>query len=739
MTATDELVSIVDDAAAGAVVPQPGWRVLVVDDDDDVHAATLLALRNIVIAGRPLEMLRADSAAEARAIIAATPDIAVVLLDVVMETGDAGLRLVRVIREELGCVETRIILRTGQPGYAPELEVIRDYDINDYKTKSELTRTRLVTSLTTAIRSYEQIRTINEAKRRLDQIVVFAGELFRLRDAGGFAAESLRQAALLLGCEAHGIFCAQVAAADGGTARREVIGAAGRHLGELGRPVGQIGAAPLAALFERSCERRGNLYEDGVVVLHFGTTTGCSAALLLECGRDATELERYLLQVFGANVAVALENVNLLQQLNFFAYFDPLCRLPNRAHFVSLIDRHLGQRAIDWTVALVDIDHFSDINAVLGHQTGDALLVAVGARLRAAFPEAVTVARVSGGNFGLLGPDSELRPERILALFEQPFVTDGQSLMIRPFAGLERLAEAEGSGADVFKNANLAVGRAKSGRRERWQYFTHDMQAATRQRLGLLHELRHAAEAKTGLSLHYQPQIDVASGRVVGAEALMRWRNERGEDIPPYRFIPLAEYSHLIIELGEWALRTACAQLLEWQRQGHPDLRMAVNVSVAQFRDPHFIAMARRCIGETGVDPRQIEIEITETMALSETESLLEALYDLKEFGVGIAIDDFGSGFSSLNHLHRLPINRLKIDRAFVTDLYAGGSGANIAEMIVKLGKMLGLSVIAEGVETPEQMKALSAMGCNEVQGYLFSRPVPAEAFGELLRARPAA
>ena len=736
---TEDLVEIVDDGVppGAAVAGSAVWRILVVDDDDDVHAATRLALRNISIAGRPLDLLRADSAAEARGIIAATEDIAVVLLDVVMETGDAGLRLVRVIREELGRADMRIILRTGQPGYAPELEVIRDYDINDYKTKSELTRTRLVTSLTTAIRSYDQIRTIGEARRRLDQIVLFAGELFRLRDAGGFAAEALRQAGLLLGSEAHGVFCATVTPPGGGETRREVIGAAGRHAAELGRPVERIGDRRLAALFERCCAARGNLYADGMVVLFFGTTTGCSAALLVETAREVGELEQNLLQVFGANVAVALENVNLLHQLNFFAYFDPLCRLPNRAHFVSLIDRHLGQREVDWTVALVDIDHFSDINAVLGHQTGDALLVAVAARLRGGLPAEVTVARVSGGNFGLLGPDSELRPERLLALFEQPIVTDGQSLMIRPFVGLERLAEADGSGADVFKNANLAVGRAKSGRRERWQYFTHDMQAATRQRLGLLHDLRHAADAKKGLSLHYQPQIDVVTGKVVGAEALMRWRNERGEDIPPHRFIPLAEYSHLIIELGEWALRTACEQLLVWQREGHSGLRMAVNVSVAQFRDPNFIAMARRCIGEAGVDPRQIEIEITETMALSETESLLEALYDLKEFGVGIAIDDFGSGFSSLNHLHRLPINRLKIDRAFVSDLYAGGTGANIAEMIVKLGKMLGLSVIAEGVETQEQYRALTSMGCNEVQGYLFSRPVPAADFAVLLRQPP--
>jgi diguanylate cyclase (GGDEF)-like protein len=734
-----DLIEIIEDAgtrSGGPAGALRGWRVLVVDDDDDVHAATLLALRNISISGRPLELLRADSAADARKIIENTRHIAVVLLDVVMETEDAGLRLVRSIREELDCRETRIILRTGQPGYAPELEVIRDYDINDYTTKSELTRTRLVTSLTTAIRSYEQIRTINEAKHKLDQIVGFAAELFKRHDRGEFAAEALRQTARLLDLEVSGAFCARSAA--GGTEEAHaVIGAAGRLIGELGKPVAQIADRRLAGMFERCCEARRNIYAEDMVVLYFGSANACTAALLLETRRAPSELEQYLLEVFGANVAVALENVSLLQQLNFFAYFDPLCCLPNRAHFVSLVDRHLAQRARDWTVALLDIDHFSDINAALGHQTGDLLLVAVADRLRGAFAAEVAVARVAGGAFGLLGPDDVLRPQRLLAVFEQPIVVDGQSLIIQPFVGLERLAEAEGSGADVFKNANIALSRAKNERRERWQYFTVDMQTATRQRLSLLHDLRHATEAKRGLSLYYQPQIDVLSGKVIGAEALMRWRNDQGEDVPPQRFIPLAEYSHLIIELGEWALGSACTQLLAWQREGHPHLRMAVNVSVAQFRDPNFIAMARRCIREAGLDPRLIEIEITETLALSETEAMLETLYDLREFGVSIAIDDFGSGFSSLNHLHRLPINRLKIDRTFVSDLYAGGSGASIAEMIIKLGKMLGLAVIAEGVETREQLEMLRGLGCHEVQGFLFSRPVPAPQFSEMLRRPP--
>lgn len=740
----DELLDIVDDSDDGLVSAKKStlapWRVLIVDDEKDVHSATLFALGDLVIAGRPLEFLHAYSAAEGRRIMETTPLIAVILLDVVMETGDAGLQLVRAIRDELGCTDTRIILRTGQPGYAPELEVIRDYDINDYKTKSELTRTRLVTSLTTAIRSYEQLRSIIEGRRKLDHLVRTSPGLFARHSLDDFAKGALLQVAALLEVEPHGVFCARRGLGIGNEERERycVVSAQGRHSGEMGRAIEEISDRRLADLLQRCCREQCNLHEPDAIVLHFGSAGDCLAVLFLETRHPLNEMERQLLEVMSVSMAVGLENVMLFQRLNFSAYFDPLCRLPNRAQFVSLIDQRLKSNERSWTTMLLDVDHFSDINAALGHQTGDLLLVAVAKRLRAGLPAEVAVARVSGGAFGLLGPDAVLDPEKVLSMFEQSIVVDGQSLMIQPFLGLERLSEAEGSGTDVFKNANIALGRAKSERRSRWQYFTREMQVATQQRLSLLHDLRHAADAKRGLSLYYQPQIEIASGRVIGAEALMRWKNDRGEDVPPYRFIPLAEYSHLIIELGEWALCTACEQLVEWDRAGHHNLRMSVNVSIAQFRDPNFVTMARRCIQDSGVDPKKIELEVTETMALTESESVLEALYKLKDFGVSIAIDDFGSGFSSLNHLHRLPINRLKIDRTFVADLYAGGSGASIAEMIVKLGRMFGMSVIAEGVETSEQFEALRRMGCHEVQGFLFSRPVPAAEFDALLRNPPA-
>lgn len=733
-----DLVEIIDDGeAAAAPLDAACWRVLIVDDEREVHSATLFALKDAVIAGRRLAFCHAYSAVEARSMLESMPGFAVVLLDVVMEEGDAGLQLVRVIRDELGYGDTRIILRTGQPGYAPELEAIRDYDINDYKTKSELTRTRLLTSLSTAIRSYQQIRALSDGRRGHELILRFAPELYAQRDPGHFAACALRQAAELIREPLNGIFCARGVAVGSDGTHSVVLGAAGRHAEESGRPVSELGDRRLVELLDRCCKARGNLFERDAVVLHFGIAEQCAGALLLETARPVNDIDRSLLEVFGVNVGVALENVNLLQQLNYSAYFDALCRLPNRVQLIALIDERLKQAQTGWTVAVVDIDHFSDINASLGHETGDRLLGAVAERLRSGVPEDVIVARVSGGAFGLLGPDAALTPGRILELFEQSIVVDDQALLIQPFLGLERLYEAEGEGSEVLKNANIALNGAKAERSARWRYFTREMQNETRRRLVLLHDLRHAADAKRGLCLHYQPLIEGATGRIIGAEALMRWRNDHGEDVPPARFIPLAEYSHLIIELGEWALCSACDQIKAWERAGYSKLRMAVNVSVNQFRDPHFMATARNCIMEAGIDPRQIELEVTETLALSEIETVLETLYQFRDFGVSIAIDDFGTGFSSLSHLHRLPINRLKIDRSFVADLYAGGYGATLAGMIVSLGRMRGLAVIAEGVETRTQYEALLGMGCEEMQGFYFAPPLPADAFEALLANPP--
>ncbi len=734
----DDVLDIQDDSiepVSGDSAAQP-WRILVVDDEPDVHAATLYALQGVEVLGHCLEFIHAYSAVQAHRILLDTQNIAVILLDVVMEEDDAGLKLVRTIRDELRNAAVRIILRTGQPGYAPELEIIRDFDINDYKTKSELTRTRLITSIITAIRAYEQICSVRASQRGMDKILHDAPHLLAQRDLDRFSLTVLQQlSGLLEEPDADAIFCVQRDSTDGDDLKSDwhVVSASGRLTIHLGKSVDAIHDAPLREALS-ACQLTGAC-EQGAHTISLCLGRGENLALVyLRCSRPISAHERQMIRILALNIGIGLENIALIRHMNHLAFFDPLCQLPNRTRFIDRIQEHFDHGDRSWTVAIVDIDHFSDINASFGHQTGDSLLRAVARRLRLGTLAEVELARISGDTFGLLGPEASIDPDHIHALFDQPLVVDGQSLIIQPYIGLVKLSEVDTIGADAIKNASMALNKAKSERSEHWKFFTRNMQRATLERLGLLNSLRHATEAKRGLSVCYQPQVDLESGKIKGAEALMRWRNDSGEEVSPTRFIPVAEYSQLIIELGEWVLCTACEKLREWERAGFHGLRMSVNVSPAQLRDPNFFGMARRCIHGSGLEASRIELEITENIALSDSESMaVQVLHKLRGLGVSIAVDDFGTGFSSLGYLKNLPLNRLKIDRTFVANLGTREADSGIAEMIVKLGHILNLSVIAEGVETRKQLDILRELGCQEIQGFYISPGLSGEDFLKLL------
>ncbi|HEX5802167.1 MAG TPA: EAL domain-containing protein [Azospira sp.] len=737
----DEL-NIIDDLEherpAADVQEDRPWRILVVDDDPEVHNATAFALQDIRIDGRPLSFIHAYSADEALACIVADEDIAVALLDVVMEHESAGLDLVQKVRHELGRSAMRIILRTGQPGYAPEMRVIREYDINDYKTKSELTRVRLLTTLTTAVRSYDQLRTIMNAQRGLALIVDTAADLLSRRDPGEFAAAALSSACRLAGNADSGFLCArrQQFSNFPGDPPLFVIGACGEFADQLGQPLkegdstGRIAAQAYA-------ERRS--VADGRDAAFFiAGESGHDAVLCLRTKAPLPSADRQLLDVFCVNIGVGLENAGLIADLSFSAFTDRLTRLANRSGFVARIDDHLRSATRGWTVALLDLDHFSELNDALGHHKGDQLLLSVAHRLCNTLSKGMVLARVGGDVFGLLGPDHLLDPRQLLDHFKTPFLVDEYSLPIKATIGLTRLDEAADSdGIDLLKATNIALNRAKSGDRGRWHYYTEDMARETRTRLDLLHDLRVAVTQQRGLELHYQPQIDLASGRLIGAEALIRWRAADGSFIRPDQFISLAEYSGLIVDLGAWVFHTAVSQLRAWEGMGFDNIRMAINVSLVQFRDPLFLTRLRNALAESGISPSRIELEITESVAMLEAETVIGILAELKQMGIQIAIDDFGTGFSSLAYLHRLPIDRLKIDRAFVRDLDSRtSSGASIAQTVIGLGRSLGLSVIAEGVETEAQAKLLMDLGCPLAQGFLYSKPVEASAFVAWVNAR---
>jgi diguanylate cyclase (GGDEF)-like protein len=729
-----DLLDFIDDEAPSAPqgTQRPPWRILVVDDDADVHEGTVFGLRRMEIEDRPLELLHAYSGGEALDLLRRERDIAVILLDVVMESEDAGLLIIDRIRSELGLEHVRIVLRTGQPGQAPEIETIRRYDINDYRSKADLTRIKLYTALTSAVRAYDQLLRLDASRRGLEKVIGASNRFLAEESLQGFASSVITQIAALVDEEPDGLFCA---ARRHQNSQRDatVLAAAGHFAALVDRALGEV-ADPLAARsLARALRERRNLLEPGHLTLFFpGRGEQDYAAFV--AAHPARGVDAQLAEVFSSNVALSAANVELLQRLRDHAFKDRLLDLPNRVALTRHIDQELAAgRAAGHALLLLDIDQFAALNDMFGYAYGDRLLTAMARRLVGRLAPACMVARVAGDTFGVWGDEDALDPGRLRALLEQPFALDGVTRLVSVSMGLAPCGTAPADGQEVFKNALIALKQAKAGGQGHVQVYTAEAGSAARERARLLHGLRHAFDGGQ-LSLVYQPQLALASGRAVGAEALLRWRGEDGRFISPAEFIPVAERSGLIVPIGAWVLRTALQALAGMQAQA-PGLRMAVNVSPLQFAQPQFLAELDAALHAAGLPPQCLELEVTESVAVMGLERAVDLLQQVKDRGIAVAIDDFGTGFSSLSYLDRLPADRLKIDRAFVSALDLGAAGARIAEMIVPLGKRLGMQVLAEGVETPAQAEALLQLGCDEVQGYLYGRPMPLDSFMAWLAA----
>jgi predicted signal transduction protein with EAL and GGDEF domain len=361
-------------------------------------------------------------------------------------------------------------------------------------------------------------------------------------------------------------------------------------------------------------------------------------------------------------------------------------------------------------------------------------LTVVGQRLRDTFAAGVVVARVGSDVFGILGPYGEVNAARIAAVFAQPFAVFSENLRLSATTGLVNLAGSPLKAVELLKNAGVALKQAKNYSRGKAIFFEAAHATEARERMQMLSRLRLAFSAER-LFLVYQPFVDLASGRIVGAEALLRWRSEQGEFIPPDRFIPLAEQSGLMVPIGEWVTRSALRFLRRLTDLGQRQFRMAINVSHVQFREPNFVDLLIAAIKEVNVDPGNVEIELTESVAIDNVDLIDHKLSAIHAAGVAIAIDDFGTGYSSLNILRKLSVDRIKIDRAFVSGTDSLEEDYSIAEMILNLAAQLGLETIAEGIETQAQHDKLRSLGCRDGQGYYYSEPVTGDEFVKLLKS----
>jgi diguanylate cyclase (GGDEF)-like protein/PAS domain S-box-containing protein len=456
---------------------------------------------------------------------------------------------------------------------------------------------------------------------------------------------------------------------------------------------------------------------------------------LLETG-DGSVIEGTIIDITDRKAAQ--------EQIEYQAYHDVLTSLPNRLLFrdritVALAHARRSRRAV--AVMFLDLDQFKLVNDTLGHTVGDGLLRGAADRLVECVRADDTVARMGGDEFTILLSDiPDMRAaatvaQKVLESISRPIDVDGHELFITTSIGIALFPDDGMDTETLLKNADRAMYRAKEMGRNNYQFATRGAVEASAGRLSLERSLHHAFDRQEFV-VYYQPMIEIDSRRVVGAEALIRWRHPDVGLMSPDEFIPIAEDCGLIFPIGEWVLRTACAQMKSWHRAGHQELHVAVNLSARQFQQHDLNSMIERILQETGLPAQALDLEITESTAMQNAEMSLGIMLRLKQMGVRISIDDFGTGYSSLSYLKRFPIDTLKIDQNFVRDLTQGSSDGEIITAVISMARALKLKVVAEGVETEEQLAFLRSQHCETIQGFLYSRPLPAEEFEAVLVAQ---
>ena len=431
------------------------------------------------------------------------------------------------------------------------------------------------------------------------------------------------------------------------------------------------------------------------------------------------------------------------QNIQYLAHYDQLTNLPNRSLFNDRLEHSLARaKRRESLIALlfIDLDRFKYVNDTLGHDAGDLLLMTMASRMKETLREQDTLARLGGDEFTVIledlaaTEDAQLVAEKIIAELSTPLEINGHPVVIGGSIGISLFPDHGDSGEMLIKQADIAMYKAKEGGRNQYQYFDASLTDNTAGKFYLEGKMRRALENEE-FSVVYQPQVNIANHRIIGAEALVRWNDPERGLVSPIEFIPLAEETGLVVPLGEWVLREACRGAKQWLDLGLHDIQVSVNVSARQLTDGELYATVKRALDDSGLPVELLELEITESAVMTHTEQAIAELVALGELGVSLALDDFGTGYSSLSYLKRLPVDRVKIDRAFIKDMHINQDDAAIVDTIIAMTKTLGLRVIAEGVELAEHIDYVKEGHCREVQGYFYSKPLPFEDFVQLARA----
>jgi diguanylate cyclase (GGDEF)-like protein len=509
----------------------------------------------------------------------------------------------------------------------------------------------------------------------------------------------------------------------------------------------------------------------GIDLLRYALESGCKAPIILLTGQGDSEIDIEAMKAGAADylpkneinsgmldrsIRYAIQHKRSEERIRRMAYYDPLTNLPNRSLFHDRLRQavaHGERHSLNMAVLFLDLDNFKRVNDTLEHRIGDLLLQEVAERLsgclrssdtvsrQSAETASSTVARLGGDEFTILLPEIDSMDcvarvaRRILNVVAKPFRLEGHEVFVTGSIGIAVFPDDGRDMDTLLKNADTAMYHAKEHGKNNFQFYKRSMNASAFERMTLENDLRKAIE-QDEFMLYYQPRLDLPTGKICAMEALIRWNNPERGVVSPADFIPLAEESGLIIPIGEWVLRSACRQLNIWQRNEAPEMLVAVsmNISGKQFRQESLVQTIERILQDYDIEPDKLEVEITESVMMKNAELTMTTLERLKEMGVRLSMDDFGTGYSSFNYLKRFPLDVIKIDKSFVKDVNNNEEDAAIVRAIIAMARSLKLRVIAEGVETPDQLRFLQENGCDEIQGYLLSPPVPADEVIPLIR-----
>ena len=732
-------------------------RLRVLHVEDDPHDAELLE-RALAQAGFDVECSRVTTEAEFLSALESPPQV--VIADYALPQFDA-LRALRLLKARQPDIP--FIIVSGTVGEEKATEALR-LGAADYLLKDRLAR--LPSAVENAVRAAEQ-RTAHEhaerSVRRLTRLhAVLSGinsAIIRIRDRQELMAEACRIATT------HGRFVmAWLGTVDRAAMAVKPVAWAG-NVGDyfevaplslvetapgghslVGRAVRELRpiVANDAANGPDGPTRRG-LAERGInsiavmPLVGGGELIGILALYAAEAGAFDDD-EMLLLLDLAGDVSLALEHIEKANRLQYLAYYDPLTGLANRNLFLERLEQRViaaGKAERKLAVSIVDVERFKAINDAFGRRAGDELLRQIAERIQSSGPDDTRVARTGADHFAIVSGDLDseedmgrLTEQRLSCCFAPPFRFEGQDLRMSARVGIALFPDDGGDAEALFANAEAALKKAKETG-ERYVFFAPAMTSRIHERLSLENKLRQALE-KEEFVLHYQPKVSVLDRRIVGLEALIRWRSAELGLVPPAAFIPLMEATGLILQAGAWALKRASLDHALLRQQGSEPPRIAVNVSAAQLRRRDFVAKVEQAIGASA--PVGIDLEITESLAMEDVAATIGKLESLRRLGINIAIDDFGTGYSSLGYLAKLPIQSLKIDRSFIAATPGDRNATTLIATIISLAHSLQLTVTAEGVETEEQVELLRRLRCDEMQGYVFSKPLAFEALTAFLQ-----